>query len=476
MSFFVNTGPDAKARLNQLIGTSAATGLSRNFQTPETRVQRGMLEDAFKKLENAPKGDFVSQFKEIAPAFMSTSGGAELLSTLAPLLQKQALGESYKEVLGKGKAGQQPINPQENQQEVKISKQPSKEFEEKAITDSALTNQLDQVSEKSLFPARTAPSLEQPIKSFEQMQDMVDDLASRQLAATGQVNYPELWNTVNSINDQAIKSNELAEAQKKRILEENKEWSQGLVQRAENSGLYKPEENPEDRTIIESLSSKHRHEGTPDQVWKKVRPEYEQVVHAREQIKRVGDLAGPFSKIWRKALGNYKDKETIMNDVRSNMEPFIENGLYDQLREVIQDSTGFGPDDIERTIFKMTDDQEKGANKFSSNKIKPESSGYFSETFPGADYNLPKEDFLKFKENLSDYLKKYPEVNLINLRTLLNQEKKYSWEDYNKAINQLISERSFTPSQQQNVQKGVIQNAPMPGLAEMFKYQFTGRQ
>ena len=59
---------------------------------------------------------------------------------------------------------------------------------------------------------------------------------------------------------------------------------------------------------------------------------------------------------------------------------------------------------------------------------------------------------------------------------MLNQGKKYAWQDYSRVISELSDEERFIPNQQQFQELKVIKQAPVQGLLEMFRFLWTGKK
>ena len=99
-----------------LIGKSLGEGLSKNFERPEQRVQRGLLADAMDSMQG--QDTFEGRLKTILPTLATTPGGSEILSTMMPLLQKQAAAEAYDKYYQEQQPGASPVPgaPQAGQQ------------------------------------------------------------------------------------------------------------------------------------------------------------------------------------------------------------------------------------------------------------------------------------------------------------------------------------------------------------------------
>lgn len=428
-----------------------------------------------KALSNVKPGqNFVEQFKAIAPALLSTPGGAQAIGDILPLLQRQSQNDAY---LGNGSPSANTPNqssqvPGQFNQNQQTQKTQQRQFTGNNQQD--FRNPVSPVSPESNFPQKSSGPQPKPELSPEQVEARAKDyVRSGMTIAEGKQQA--------LLDNQVIKSdNDRIEAQKERQNEANKMLYNDVFQRAENSGLIK---HPEDRTIAEKLAHEARNAETPTKAWEYVRSGLEKFNAARSSIETSFDAPGPITSVYRKLNGTYKDKETIIKDLQPDLEEFRKYGLYDQARNLLTDTVGLAAEDVETALFPMTESQKKDLNKFGKNPnifAKRESiiPGYkgneFQDNFPGEKFNLPSEKFNSFKQEIGNYLKNNPDANLLTMRGYLNQDKKYSWQDISNAVNQLIAEGQFTPDNQQSKQRILLKEAPLPGFASIFNFLLTG--
>lgn len=469
-----------------MLGQSLAQGIARNFPQPEQRVQQGLLQDAFAKLQQAPQGDFLTQLETIAPTLMTVPGGSELLGQIAPILSAKARSKAQMEAVQKRRAGVstptpgQPQTGEATPQERALTQGAQQEQE---LPESDEDTKIGQpYTKKELFPQGNEPTYPDPSAGPQLQRIMsppeLENYALDIMQSSDQMGQPMDYN---SALQMANKQNENIQAYNNTVLKEMelrkenlKELNSDVVQRAINSNLIKSDDD-EARTVAEKLGYEARKSNNPAQRWEHVRDGLRDFNTARQKIRREADLAGPFQSLWRKMKGTFKDKETVLKNLQPALQVYRKNGLYDEARAILSNELGFGPEDTETALFPFTKEQSRDINLLKNNSIKPKTTPTpFGETFPGEQFSLPEEKFQSFKEDLAGFLDKNKDMNLVSMRGVLNQNKKYSWQDISRAVNELIEEKRFTPKYQQSVQLGIINEAPLPGMGNIFEYWWKG--
>lgn len=469
-------GPSPRAMQLGQIGQQVGSGLAKRFVPPEQEVQRGLLQKAFAELKGAEGQDYLSQLEAIAPTLMTTPGGAEALSQLAPILAARARSKAQRDAIARRRG----ISPEMTPEEQKLI---SGAKAEQQLPESDVDTKIGTPYErKELFPKGEEPTYPDPsagpqlqrIMSPQELENYAIDLMQASDQMGQPMDYNSALQTANKYNEntQAYNNTVLKEMELRK--ENIKDLNSDIVQRAINSNLIKDDDD-EARTVAEKLGYEARKANNPAERWEHVRDGLRDFNTARQKIRREADLAGPFPTLWRKMKGTFKDKETVIKNLQPALQVYRKNGLYDEARAILSNELGFGPEDTETALFPFTKEQSRDVNLFRNNSIKPKSTPtLLSETFPGEQFSLPEEKFQTFKEDLAGFLNKNKDTNLVSLRGVLNQNKKYSWQDISRAVNELVDEKRFTPKYQQSVQLGIINEAPLPGMGNIFEYWWKG--
>lgn len=464
--------------LGSEIGKGAREGFNETFLPAlQQQYQKSRLQSAFNKIQ--PGGDFLQQLKAIAPEFLTTAGGSqalsELIGPLSAFAQNQAIQDSIRR-----QRENQPPSVNVNQGANKNIQQPLGGASSQG-TD--FRNPQPPVSSTTPFPKRTAGPTPQPEMSPSQIDDLSLNIMQQSAQMGKPITYPEAQNialqrnnVIKDSNNQIQKEKELQEAAQSRM-------SQGMVNRAQNSGLIK---NPEDETVARKFANQAIDAGNPEEGWEYVRSQMRRFESAKQGLLRNYDLPGPITEAYRKlASGNYKDLETAGNQAQKHLDFYREHGLFDEARADLTSGVGLGPEQAESWLFPFSKEQKKDLDFFKNNpafKEAPPIPGLqvdlkrISNIFPGEKYNLDSGNFDKFKEQIGSYLKKNPETNLISFRGSLNQGKKYSWNDISRAVNELIDEKRFKPDPVQESQMKIVDNPPLPGLFQQFQFLWSGKK
>lgn len=473
-----------------MLGQALGQGIGRNFEQPEQRVQRGLLGQAFEKLRNGDKTDPLAMFESIAPTLMTSQGGPELLGILFPMLQNQAKSEAARQASQnrdaknngqKGKPGIEPtqnenqqgfsINPNQQDQQTATIPPPSVQGQKGKPTGNKHRQTQPEVPPTgSNFPEQVGNI--EPIMSSQQMEKWADDYVTN---SGGVADRKDGMQQAIDINNQRVANNTQVEQAKDRQRSNIAAANTGILERAKKENML---QDSEDQTQLEKLIYKFRDEPDPGVKWENIRDGFRPYQTAKAALMRESELPGGFDKIGRKMMGTYKDKKTVMDNAQVPLKYFTENGLFEEARNIIQGAWGFGPEDTEATLFPMTKEQEKTIDAIPKNKNSPFIGS--KSDFPGVTYIMEPKEYGQFKEDLSKWIDKNNSektpINLQVMRGKLNQDKRYAWQDISRAMNELIAEKRFIPDSQQAAQLAKINNAPLPGLLEMFDFWWKGKK
>lgn len=476
----INPGPT--------IGQAFGKGL---VNTLEPQIQRSLqmsqLQRALSPLqqEGFENQSYTKQLGQLLPALLSTPGGAQLAGELAPVLSQRANNQSYLKYLDDRKAarerGNKPsiahatgenLGVQVEGPEGEVAQYGYRNPEEQRYRNPQAT-----ISPQSTTPLQTMENIVAKPMTPDQIQDQIENMMRSSLATGKPLSYAEANQAVQQEQANLIRQNELLENEKARREESfDKRMNEGLAQ-ARNSGIIK---EPSDEPIFKKFLEEGSNEKNSNEQYRQAKLKFDKFNQARDAIKRSVDAPNPITGTYRKLLGSYKDKEQILNDLQPYIKTLKDLDLIDELRNELSLTVGLGPEDTETAIFPPSKQQKTDWNNIPKNPIKAKGQELLFGTstpeevkFPGEGFTLPPKEFQNFKEGLYNHLRKYPETNLIALRGFLNQDRRYAWQDISNAFNQLIEEGRFKPDQIQDHELNIIQNAPLPGLAQMFRNFLT---
>lgn len=467
-----------------LAGKSMAMGIAKNFPDPQQLVQRGMLQEAMNRLpQNASPLDML---KTIGPQLMTTPGGAQLLGELAPLLQRtggnKALSSYYEDKMAELQkqigqqqqigAPQQPGAPTSQQTTPYISPN----IGTKVQGQQYFSKPTAPVSPESTFPKISALPEKKPMMSPEQkdfrrlqlMKAYADQNIPYDPAAIDNVIQNE-ENSIMNYNAQIDKENEA------RAIKQQKQTAD-IMKRFEQSSQV-PKSN-EDKFIFEKFANEAKDAANPNDQYTYAKKKYEQYDNARNGLLREADLPGIGEKLFRKAIGTYKSKEDVLKQLRPNIQKLLDLGLENEARSILSNEIGLGMEDTELALFPPSAEESKLYSTFKPNpqivSYQKQGKGKDIPRFPGEELSLNEDQFQSFKQDILGILEKYPNTNLVALRGVVNQDKKYSWTDYGKALAELIDEGLIDPNNYQEQQWNVVKSPPIPGLGAMFKEFWMG--
>ena len=467
-------GPTREALVREQALRNLGAGLSENLGNEfQYQRQKGRLAEAFNKL--GTEGNFLENLKQIAPDLLSTPGGAQALSELAPVLGQYSQNQAYLSALKARKGEQQPApQPSNTPSAANQGAIPTPPKKPIASGEDFYRKPWAPSSEEGTFPQQVAGPQEQPEMSPQQIQDFATELMENSLATGKPLPLPEALNTANALNNQIIASNSRIREQKQARELVNEQRAEKFVNRASDAGLIKDDE---DRTIVQRLATMSRDAPTPEDQWQFIRSGLRDFNTARNEILRKASVPGPIDTLYRKASGTYKDLKTIQQDLKGPLKAYKELGLFDEARSLLTGPVGMGIEDAESTIFPPSKQEERAIDIFPKNNVNEATVSIArsrEKDFPGEQFRLNEEKYDNFKDDLGKLLEKNPNANLISLRGILNRDKRYAWQDISKAFQELIEDGRFEPDAVQRAQLTIVKEPPLPGLMQVFKYYLEG--
>lgn len=441
-----------------MIGKALGTGVSKNFEKPEQRVQRDLLADAMKAMEG--ETTYEGKLRSILPTLSTTPGGSEILSALMPLMQRQSAAEAYDKYYQDTQQGEAPIaeSPRLGQEG---AGQP---------VDEGLKGK------ESKYPSRTTGSEPVPLMTPQEKNQKRRELNRQYNSAGVPIDPAKIEQIIQQEDQNRIQYNEQQQKEKGVQAQAWDKMAEQSMTRFNNANLGK---SPEDETVFKKFVNEARNKDNPNEIYEYARDKYRQFENARNAITNEMNLPGPITKAIRQYTGTYKSKEDLISSLQPHIKKLIDMNLIPEARNLLSNSLGFGTDDVERTLFPPSKEVTKQLNMFSPNPDRGKVTGLFTDDearFPGEESALKDKNYDSFKGKVENLISKNPEINLINLRSQLNQQKGYGWQDINRVVVELIDEGRFKPNDIQEQQLNVIKQAPLPGLLEMFKNVWTGKK
>lgn len=456
-----------------MIGNALGMGLSKNFADPQQLVQRGMLEEAMSKLpENA---NYIDMLKTIGPQLMTTPGGSQLLAEMGPILQKQAQTKAYLDYMNGannqgGGSQDQELNPDQPTASPSVNVSGNDQGEVKPFGRGYYRNPVPPVGKEGTYPKMSALPQPKPLLTPEQQQQRKQQLARSSLEQGQAADPIAIENLIMNEQNQIMKYNEQIEAERQTRENSQQDRSKRLLTRFNNAVESK---DPEDSAVFERFANEARDASNENDAYQYARTKYNQFETARNGLIREADVPGFFTKLYRKSMGTYKDKEDMIKGLQPNIRKLMDLGLEDQARQILSNDVGLGMEDTELALYPPSKEESNLYNSFANNPKRGKYDGN-PLTFPGEESALDRDEFIKFKDSISSLLQKYPETNIVALRGVLNQNKGYAWTDIGRAFSELVDEGRYELDPIIEKQLNVIKSPPIPGLGAMFKEFWTG--
>lgn len=470
-------------QMMQSLGLAAGQGLAKNYVPPEQSVQRGLLEKAMANMQQG--GNYEEKLAALLPTLATTPGGSEMLSTLAPLMQKQAQSQAYLDYLNQTTGGMPGAVPSTQQAQPQVRGQAQYQPQNVVVQaaqpapGTAATHKPDYrhpgstVSPESTYPKRTTEPEPRPLMTPEERNQRRMMYGAQSQAQGLPADPVQIENLLNQEDQQRINYNQQIQREKEQRAQDWDVMQEKAMTRAENGGLLK---GAEDETVFKKFVNESRHAENPNQVYEEARDKYRQYQNAKAAITNEYDVPGQVGKLVRKLTGDYKSKEDLIKSIQKPLQYFKDHGLIPEARNLLATHLGLGVEDVERALFPPTEKERSMLNTFKPNEKfeRQKQSRPPGLYFPGEEATLSPENFTSFKDKIADVVKQNPEINLISMRGQLNQEKGYGWQDINRAIVELIDEGRFNPDAIQEQELNVVKQSPVPGLTSLFQYFWKG--
>lgn len=490
---FINLPETGQSKAAGQIGA----GLGRNlYEQGQYNQQKSRLKQAFGNLQKG--GSFLQNLEAVGPDLLSVPGGSQLLAELAPVLRQDVESRNaeagtrlaneqlnqFKTQQGPGQQQPQAVVPEVGQtspsvqagtipQSPEENAQPQEDFP----GENNLRYPNAQGSQNTLFPSRNVNPQPLPELSPQDKQNLKAKFVLESRANGKPVTPSEADAFVDKLAMDVQSHNSRLKTEQTETAAAQATLTNGMVDSMQKEKLIN--NTPTDRAVVQKFALEARDKVTEGEQFNYVKSRTKEYDDAKNGIMTVGSLDNHLmNAVYNKPFGVYKAKEQIRKDIQKSLPFMKEHGLIDEARNLIADSTGFGAIDTEATLFPMGENQKKYINEtFKPNGQYQERFKFgkllnprVSDEFPGEEAIMPETEYLKFKEDVLGTLQKYPKTNLVTLSSDLNQGKKYAWQDVNKAYNELIAEKRWTPDGIQRHQLNIVQQPPMPGLGKWFDF------
>ena len=180
------------------------------------------------------------------------------------------------------------------------------------------------------------------------------------------------------------------------------------------------------------------------------------------------DLSAPRLQnlIGRAINGTYKDFEKAGADLRSNLQPILDLGLYETARGLLEQK-GYGPEEREMIINPLSEREKTIINQLPS--AKPITKMTKMPGVPGIGQVSERQpiDLQNVKSALIDLKKVDPNFSLVLARKAF-EDRGYDWRSFKDALNELESE-GFKLEDDQRDQRGILDTPPLNKLEQILQ-------
>lgn len=445
----------------QLIG-QAMTDLGKN--TPELlerRYQRGQLQNSLDEIKNLSQQPGTKPLDLILSAMKAGAGipGSErYLGQLIPELAKFAqAGASQNVPLPGENRNREPMQPTQSAQQLpnflNQSEQPSQFFP---------TNLGPQGGPGNLPRPATTGEI-RPIPNRSEQISMAKQLSEESTAAGIPLTVPQALEQVKQqIEDDKI-NNELVEKERQQRVTSQKEYGQRA---AEELLKQYPEATSEQQAIFQKYGEQEAAKGKSESdINRSIAKKAEQFKNSIANVKKSLSAPRLQNKLQRAFEGTYRDIEQASADLRSHLKPILDLGLYDTARNLLTD-LGYYPEERESIINPLSEHEKIVLNKVPE-AVRKEKTVYGAPMTLYPRYDYAPDQLDNIKQGLKDLKQVDPNFSVVLARKAF-EDKKYDWQMFKDAFNQL-EEEGFELTDDQKIQKKLLDTAPLNDLQKFLQ-------
>lgn len=196
--------------------------------------------------------------------------------------------------------------------------------------------------------------------------------------------------------------------------------------------------------------------------------EAEKISHSIKNIQSSPSPNRSHNKLYRALNGSYRNFDKAAEDMRKNIQPLIDLGLYDFARNLVS-TAGYYPEEREMIVNPLSEKVQSTFNSLPFGGSGKSGSFSITPSMIGREVDItPLKEAIVKAQN-------YDNNFSLVLGRKLAEENGYNWNQYKDALNQLESE-GFKLSDDQAIHRGELDTPPMTFL-ETFLHDigFTGR-
>jgi len=407
-----------KTNLGTNIGQAMGAGLERGMQQS---LQRNQLQNALSQAREAARAPGATPLDALYGLVQATAGipGSErYVGQLAPLLMKQAEAEASQRVRYPGEEG---LNNGST-----FQRQALPEFGQRGQQPQTVINQTSQFfpenkpgrEEPGNLPQEATTGQKVPVKSPDQIRRDGYELADRSTKAGMPMTPSQGIESEINLNEQKVLHNKRVDEElNKRV--ENQRESGELAEKA-LSKRY-PKASPEQKAIFRKIGETARGQFKSEAEFERyVDKEAEKFSNMISNLMEGPNAERLNTKLQRHFQGSEREFEQAADDLRLELKPLLDYGLYDDARNVLT-NLGYYPEERETIIHPLGDRVQTQAN------LTPKVERKIDRNKPSAgllQWNAPMEPYTPEQENniyngLKNALKEDPKASLVLLRKAL---------------------------------------------------------
>lgn len=172
-------------------------------------------------------------------------------------------------------------------------------------------------------------------------------------------------------------------------------------------------------------------------------------------------------KLKRSILGNNRERQEAITDIRIQLEPLLKDGFYDSSRLLLAEK-GYSPESVESIISDLGEGSRKTLAQLPEMKFKKfekKGKGLFN---PIPQAERIEESYAKTRENMQQVFEAEPSVNLTLLRKAY-MEKGFDYRTFKNNLNEMIQNGEIQLNDEQFNQLAYLEEPPYNEAEQLIK-------
>lgn len=452
----------------EAISNSIGHGLSQTLpQAAQQRSNREALQQSLESIRNMSNNPNASPMDITLAAMQAGAGipGSErYLGQIIPMLQQMAKAKSQGNAPlplegmndSGGNRDRSPIEPMAQNQQMpgfmgKKSQQQDSQF---------FPNVIGPQGGPGQAPQAATSGKKGPVLSPAQELVKGREYAAQQTRAGNPMTPAQGAEHIHGINENQKQYNALVDQEREERIASQKEYGNNAERYLKEN--Y-PEANRELTAIFQKEGERLSKQGDSEaDINHALENKARAIKNAIVNVEKDFDAPRLYNKMWNALSGEYKSFDQAAQDVRKNIQPLIDMGLYDVARNLLS-KKGYGLEEREAILHPLSDQSRSSINQMPQAGIlagalnKGRGTAFFNQLYDDSEKKNLAEALTSMKQNEPNFS--------LTLARKAAEDKGYSWRIFKDVLNDL-EKNGFEMTGDQQTHRGELDSPPLNFIQE----------